>query len=144
MNPDDLLNQFDDAAIISAIGRAEAHTTSEIRVFISRKSPDDVVERATERFRKLGMHLTAERNAVLIYLAPKCQKFAIIGDERAHAACGQAVWDQAAVLIGERLRNGSFTRAITQTVEFIGKSLADHFPEDGAQRESFPDEVLRD
>jgi uncharacterized membrane protein len=144
MKPDDLLNQFDDAAIVSAIASVELHTTAEIRVFISRKSPPDAMERARSRFRKLGMHATADRNAVLIYLAPACQKFAIIADVRAHLACGQSAWDAAAAILGERLKDGRYTSAITEAIVSIGSALSEHFPEDGKPREQFPDEVLRD
>lgn len=67
-------------AIVRAIGEAEHATSGEIRVHIETSCKADVLDEAAWLFRKVGMHKTADRNGVLIYLALKDRKFAIIGD----------------------------------------------------------------
>lgn len=144
MKPDQLLTQFQDAAIIAAIAEAETLTTGEIRVFVSRKSPSDAMIQAQRRFRKLHMYRTLHRNAVLIYLAPHVQKFAIIGDEGIHRLCGQGVWDQVAKDMSRGFREGRFTESVVSAIHQIGTHLSVHFPETGEPRDELPNEVLRD
>ena len=144
MKPDQLLTQFKDDAIVAAIAAAETRTSGEIRVFVSRKSPSDAVARARRRFRLLGMHRTQDRNAVLLYLAPKVQKFAIIGDEGIHSLCGQSFWDQVAANLAAGFRQQRFTESVVSAVEEIATQLALHFPETGEPHNELPNDVLRD
>lgn len=143
MKTDELLEQFQDAAIVAAIVAAEARTTGEIRVFITRKAPDDAVARAERRFRKLGMHRTEQRNGVLLYLAPRVQKFAVVGDEGIHRQCGQDFWETVAAGLSSRLRTGRYTDAVVHAVTEIGEILARHFPGSRTDNE-LPDEIVRD
>ena len=70
-----------------------AKTSGEIRVFIAarRSSRRRVAGRANRNFQELGMDKTAERNAILIFVAPRAQKFAVVGDEGVHQRCGRGV-----------------------------------------------------
>jgi len=144
MKPAQLLQQFDDAAIVASIAAAESLTTGEIRVFVSRRSPGDAVARATRRFHLLHMHRTPDRNAVLVYLAPRVQKFAVIGDEGVHRLCGQELWDNVAALLGEHLKQQRYTAGVVAAIGEIGRALALHFPSSGPARNDLPNEVLRD
>ena len=76
------LRQLDEAAVIQAIQQA-SRTSGEIRVFVTTRhvDADAIIDRAASRFEKLGMSTTQDRNAVLLYLAPRSQQFAIIGDK---------------------------------------------------------------
>src|SRR5579872_1185106 len=82
--------------VVQAIADAEKKMQGEIRVFISRKEPEDPVAAAQETFFRLGMNRTTMRNGVLIYVAPRVRKFAIIGDEAVHAKCGDGFWKDVA------------------------------------------------
>ena len=64
-------------------------------MFISRHEPDDAIAAAQAQFAALGMDKTAERNGVLIYVAPRVRKFAIIGDAGVHTRCGDEFWQSA-------------------------------------------------
>ena len=48
---------------------------------------------AQAQFTALEMHKTSEKNGVLIYVAPRVQKFAVIGDKGVHERCGQEFWE---------------------------------------------------
>ena len=78
--------------IIAAIRAAEQKTSGQIRVSISPKHIDDPVAAAQIEFMRLGMNETRERNGVLIFVAPRSHKFAVIGDEAVHAKCGDEFW----------------------------------------------------
>lgn len=144
MKTDDLLHEFDNAAVADAIAAAERRTTGEIRVYVSRKKPDDAVVRATRRFNKLGMDKTRDRNAVLIYFAPEAQKFAVIGDVGIHRICGQEFWEEVAADISARLRQEKFQEAVVGAVKKVGDVLARHFPDDGSSKNELPDTVITD
>jgi len=79
-------------AIVRAIGEAEHATSGEIRVHIETSCKADVLDEAAWLFRKVGMHKTADRNGVLIYLALKDRKFAIIGDTGINSVVPLGFW----------------------------------------------------
>ncbi len=141
-----LLRQLDDARIMAAIEDAERKTSGEIRVFISHRllGSDDLMDRARRRFEKLRMARTRDRNAVLVYLNPREQKFAILGDIGIHEKCGDAFWNDAAAQMQSLLREGRFTDAVVETVRKAGELLANHFPPRSEGHNELPNKVTRD
>lgn len=143
MNSTDFLNQLDESAIVAAIKAAEKITSGEVRVFVSTNDVPNPLDRAAFRFKKLGMDNTRERNGVLLYFAPESQKFAVIGDVGIHAKCGQAFWEELAVDIKSHLRSSHFTDAVVQSVQKVGRLLAQHFPPRPDDQNELPDRVER-
>ncbi len=144
MKTRDFLSQLDEGQIEAAIAEAEARTSGEIRVWVSSKTVDDPVARATARFDKIGMRKTRERNAVLIYFAPASQKFAVIGDTAIHEICGQSFWEETAAEIHAQLVEQKFTDAVVGAVRKIGHLLANHFPPRGDDRDELSNTIVRD
>ncbi len=75
-----------------AIAEAEKRTSAEIRVYVSHRSRVDALAFAKRRFHKLKMDCTPMRNAVMIFMAPRTHKFAVVGDVAVHAKCGDDFW----------------------------------------------------
>lgn len=144
MKTKQLLHYLHDQEIVTAIAEAEAHTTGEIRVFISSKKPAHIEERARLRFHKLGMARTRDRNGVLIYLAPRIKQFAIIGDVAIHQKVGQGFWDGITSSLMRNFSRDRFNEGVLDVIHAIGHELAHHFPHNGEALERLPDEVLRD
>jgi uncharacterized membrane protein len=144
MKPAHFKDQLDDKRVVAAIAAAEARCSGEVRVFITRNHPTDVLGAAQSAFDRLGMRATAERNGVLIYVAPRIRQFAIIGDSGIHERCGQPFWDHVAAEMTAHLRAGRFTDAVVAGVEQAGKELARHFPHRPDDRNELPDTVVRD
>lgn len=144
MKTNEFLSLLDETRIVAEIAAAEKQTSGEIRVFISRKSPDDALARARERFEKLGMTRTRHRNAVLIYFAPLVQKFAVIGDSGIHEKCGDAFWQETVAEIGAHLRANHFTEAVQHAVRKVGALLAQHFPFEPGDINELPNDLLKD
>lgn len=138
------LQKLEDDRIVRAIEAAESNTSGQIRVYISRKNIADAFARAQERFAKLGMSRTRDRNAVLLYIAPRAQKFAVIGDIAVHEKCGDAFWQEVTAGMTRDLQAGDPTRAIVRAVEKIGLLLAGHFPPRPGQPDELPNTVERD
>jgi uncharacterized membrane protein len=111
-----------------AIVNAELNTSGEIRVHIENTCTGEVLDRALEVFRKLGMEKTASRNGVLIYLAVKNRKFAIIGDTAIHSAVTENFWDVVRNRMLNHFRENRFTEGLVEAITDTGLQLKKHFP----------------
>jgi uncharacterized membrane protein len=128
MHPKKLIQQLPPDTIVGAIRDAEQKTSGEIRVLISHKSVADPVADAQKEFVRLGMTNSPEKNGVLIFVAPRTHKFAVIGDEGVHAKCGDVFWQELAKAMTEYFRKSEFTEGIIHGVRKAGELLAEHFP----------------
>ena len=142
----DFLRQLDEAAVVQAIQQAESRTSGEIRVFVTTRfvDADGILGRAASRFEKLGMSSTRDRNAVLLYFAPRSQQFAIIGDKGVYEKFGAELWHEIASMMTEKLRAGRFTEAIVSAISMASDLLARHFPRRPDDRNELPNEIDRD
>lgn len=143
MKPADFERTIDQAQVVAAIAAAEARTSGEIRVVVSVREVADAVRTAQQEFVRLGMADTRERNAVLIFIAPRSQRLAVIGDEGVHRRCGESFWTEVVHAMEEHFRAGDFTRGLVQAVERTGTLLAAHFPRRGDDANELPDAVER-
>ena len=144
MKPQDFLQQLRHDDIVAAIRAAEQKTSGEIRVFISRKNVEDAVARAQARFEKLGMTKTRHRNGVLIYVAPRARKFAVIGDTAVHERCGDAFWSALAAEMASHFQKSEFTTGILHGIQKAGDLLAECFPPQPGDANELPDRVEHD
>lgn len=142
MKKSSFIAQLDHPVIEAAIARAEKLTSGEIRVFVAPGAAPDAVAAAQEAFAKLGMTDTKQRNAVLIYVAPVSQTFAIIGDEGVHAKCGDSFWHEVAAAMGGHFRAGKFTAGVAHGVERAGALLGAHFPRQPGDTNELADSVV--
>jgi uncharacterized membrane protein len=130
--------------IVAAIRAAEAKTSGEIRVFISRRSVADPVPVAQGHFLKMRMDQTRQRNAVLIFVAPRAHKFAVIGDAGVHTQCGDVFWEELTAEIAGHFRKSEFTSGIVHGIRKAGQLLARHFPPSPGDHNELSDEVAHD
>lgn len=144
MKASEFLNRLEHDAIVKEIGDAESKMCGEIRVFISRKEVDDAVTAAQRIFHHLGMEKTKERNGVLIFVAPRVRKFAVIGDAAVHEKCGDQFWKEVAHEMSLHFGRGEFTGGIIHGIRRAGKLLADHFPRHPGDKNQQPDEIAHD
>ena len=129
MRTKEFLSKLEHDQIVQAIRDAEAKTSGKIRVFIQRgELKDDPLIAAQRRFHKLGLHKNAQHSDVLIFVAPRAHKFAIVGDEAIHQKCGEQLWQRLVEKMGEHFRNEKFTHALIEAIHEIGDALAAHFP----------------
>lgn len=143
MHPNDFLKQLDDKKIVAAIAEAERGTSGEIRVYVSHRPRTDALAWARTRFRKLGMHKTKHRNAVLLYLVPRTRSFAIVGDTAVHEKCGDTFWENVSVQLSEDIRQMPMTDALVRAVQTVGELLAQHFPASRSDTNELPNRIER-
>ena len=137
------LDQLDHDQIVRAIKEAEAKTSGEIRIYVQRGELDgDAFDYAQRKFRQLGMEQTRERNAVLIFVAPRARKFAVIGDEGVHKKCGDEFWQDLVERMREHFQHNQFTQALVEAIESTGQLLVRHFPKSSDRGNELPDNVV--
>jgi uncharacterized membrane protein len=143
MRTRDFLSRLEHARIVSAIREAESKTSGEIRIYVQRgKFEGDPVMVAQKKFQRLGMYKTRERNAVLIFVAPRAHKFAVVGDQAIHEKCGEQFWQHVVDGMRVHFQNEKFSHALTEAISEVGKVLATHFPRTSANANELPDEIV--
>lgn len=140
------LDTLDHERIVKAIQDAEARSRGEVRVHVSRQAVEDAEMAAARQFEALGMTRTAERNGVLLFVAPVSQTFAVIGDAGIHARCGPDFWKDVAAAMETDFRAGRYTDGIVKGVARVGEALATHFPREEGRTDTneLSDEVTED
>jgi len=129
MHPKDFHGQIDQPRLVAALAEAERTTAGKIYVYVSHRPITDALAQARERFANLGLSRVHEHRAtVLIYLAPRTQKFAIVGDTAIHERCGEALWKQLAADLSSDLKAGDVTAALLNAVASLKAALEKHFP----------------
>lgn len=111
-----------------AIRQAELDTSGEIRVHVETSCPGDVMDRAALLFEKLNMHKTRLRNGVLIYLALRNRKFAIIGDLGINHVVPEDFWEDIKTEMLNHFRDNRFAEGLILATEMCGMQLKKHFP----------------
>jgi uncharacterized membrane protein len=143
MRTKEFLSKLEHDRIIRAIQEAETKTSGEIRVYIQRGNLNgDALAAAQKKFHKLGMHRTGERNGVLIFVAPRAHKFAVVGDKTIHEKCGEQFWLRVVEAMRAHFRNEKFSDALVEAIEEVGKVLAAHFPRKGIAGNELPDQIV--
>jgi uncharacterized membrane protein len=144
MKATDFLNRLEHDAIVKELAEVESKMRGEIRVFISRKEPQDAVVAAQKIFHHLGMEKSPERNSVLLFVAPRVRKFAIIGDKEVHARCGDGFWKEVAYEMSLYFGRGEFTEGILHGARRAGKLLAEHFPRHPGDKKPHAEDIGHD
>lgn len=137
----DLLTKTQQEQIIRSIQQAEEGTAGEIRVHVEDSSGKEPLQRAEEVFLKLGMQKTSDRTGVLIYIAAKDHRFAIIGDKGIHQKVGSDFWEAEKELLAEYFSKGSYAEGLARVIGLIGEQLRQFFPQKQADKNELPDEI---
>lgn len=140
----EFLSASEKEKVVNAIREAERRTSGEVRVFIeSRCRFVDPMDRAAEIFWSLQMDRTAERNAVLIYVAVKDHQMAILGDQGIHEKVGAAFWKEEIDKMRLHFQREHYMDALVLAIEDVGHALDDHFPYDNkGDKNELPDEIV--
>ena len=122
------LGEDDLAAVTRAIADAEARTSAEIRVHLDHHCAGEAMPRAVAVFERLGMHRTAARHGVLIYVSVGDHKLAVLGDQGIHERVGQAYWERLVEAVLAHFREERPRDGLLHAVAEVGVVLARHFP----------------
>ena len=79
---------------------------------------------------------------VLIYVAPRARKFAVIGDEGVHQKCGNEFWQGLVEKMHDHFVREEFTDALVEAIESTGQLLARYFPKSSDRGNELPDNIV--
>jgi uncharacterized membrane protein len=131
----------DEQRIIAAIGEIEQRSSGEVRVHLTNTSPADVLREARATFIRLEMHRTPERNGVLLFLAPKCKSFAIVGDEGIDRLVEKGFWEKVRDMAAAYFQRGAFGDGVLAALAEVGAALKKHFPAREKKINRMPDDI---
>ena len=135
------LSDDDLAAITRAVAEAEGHTSAEVRVHLDHSCDGDALQQAINVFERLGMHKTAARNGVLVYISVTDRKLAVIGDRGIHERVGEAYWRGLVAAVRERMRQQQSRDGLIHAIAEMGRELSRHFPRRPGDKNELSDDV---
>ncbi len=115
------------AAIACALARAEEGTTGRIGVRVIPDRDCHAFERAQREFIRAGLHRHHHGNAAMILVAPKAQRFAVIGDRALHDRVGDAFWRSVVDGSQPYFARGAVCDGIVYAVDRLGEAMHSHF-----------------
>lgn len=128
MEPKHFHEKLDKERLTAALAEAERETHGKVYVYVSHRPVEDALAAGQRRFEELGLrHAHPHRATVLIYLAPRTHKFAIIGDAAIHERCGDAFWAGLAEGLSRDLKSGDVTAALINTIGVLKRAFLKHF-----------------
>lgn len=130
--------------IVAAVREAEKQTSGEVRVFVENRCKYvDPLDRAVEIFYSLQMHETADRNAVLVYVAIKDHQLAIYGDMGVHEKVGEEYWKKELQKMVDEFNREHYAQGISEVVTDIGEALKKYFPYNQERdKNELPDDIV--
>ena len=140
-NARQILNNEEDLRVVEAIRQAELNTSGEIKVHIENHCRGNVEERSLVVFNRLKLNETKLRNGVLIYLAVKDRKFAILGDEGINNVVEDGFWNDVKDLMLSHFKEGHFAEGLEQGIQRCGEKLKTYFPYQSDDINEIPDEI---
>jgi len=114
--------------ILAAVREAEKNTSGEIRVHLEYHAREPVYGHAQKVFQRIGMTKTSERNGVLIFLATRNKKFAVLGDVGINEKVPEGFWNDVIEIMREHFKRDKFAEGISEAVLRIGEKLKACFP----------------
>lgn len=123
------LSEKEQVQVIEAIRQAELNTDGEIKIHLEPTCPNLLpLARAKEVFLQLNLQNTAQRSAVLIYIAYEDHQLAILGDSGIHQHLGDSFWQQEKDTLIGHFKAGDPAGGLLRVVHDVGQKLMAFFP----------------
>ena len=87
------------------------------------------------------MEKTELRNGVLIYLAIKHRKFAILGDKGINNVVPSGFWDTIQAEMLDSFRKNDFCTGLCNAIASVGENLKKYFPYKKDDVNELPDDI---
>lgn len=141
MGVKNFLSESQKQDIVNAIVTAENGTSAEVRVHLDSMCLGNPVTAAIKQFDQLGMHNTKDKNGVLIYVAYKSRKCAIVGDEGINAVVPANFWDECYATMTTHFKSDDFGGGIAAAILKVGEKLKEFFPYQSDDVNELSDEI---
>ena len=136
------LSKSDEQLIIDHIASAEQITSGEIRVHIENYcNIEQVLDRAAFVFHELDMQNTQKRNGILLYIAVKDRKTAIIGDVGINRFLADDFWDCALDDLLAAFQQSKYRNGLVEVIDKIANVLSKYFPVELSDINELPNDI---
>lgn len=103
---------------------------------------DRVHAQAMSQFLAKGLHVTAERTGVLIFVSLADHHAEVIADEAIFAKVSPECWGETIAALIERIRAGDPAEGFVRAIGIAGRLLAEHFPPRPHNPNELPDKLV--
>ena len=87
------------------------------------------------------MTKTDALNGVLIYLATRDRKFAVLGDVGINEKVPEGFWNDVVEILGTHFKRNEFAEGISAAAIKIGEKLKAYFPHQADDKNELPDGI---
>jgi len=115
-------------SVEAAIENAELNTSCEFKVHLEDYCNEDVFDRAAYVFSELGLHKTAARNAVLIFIVVQNRKVVILADGGITSVIDNTHIQEEVLALTKAFRDGNFIAGVEQSLVRMSAALSKSFP----------------
>jgi uncharacterized membrane protein len=136
-----LFSEVDKFSIQQAISNAERSTSGEIRVHIDSICLGNPMRKAIRVFKRLKMYETAEKNGVLIYIATKNHKLAILGDSGINDKVPLGFWEDEKKIMISYFKEGKYVDGLLEGIRLVGEQLKIYFPAQETDENELSNEI---
>jgi len=136
------LNQQDRDRLEAAIRAAEFETSGEIVVALKAHVKGDIYHTAKTFFDQHKLTRTADRNGVLLLLAYKDRRIALLGDEGINNRVPPDFWEGTVAKMTARFREQDYIGGLEVGIRDIGQQLKRFFPHREDDVNELPDDIM--
>ena len=129
---------------LGALGYATALLLHDFRrVFVDEDRARAVAEeQAFQEFHRYGLHHTAGRTGVLLFVSLLERRAIVLADEGIDARATSETWAHANQQVLDGIRRGSLCAGLQAGIQGVGEVLARHFPIGEGNRNEITDRVI--
>jgi len=124
------------------VATAASHRSIRHRLVPPSIAATAALKAAQAQFMAHGVHLTAERTGILIYVALANRRVEIVADDGINRKVAQSELDHLADNVVVAARSGALAQGLVTAVSNAGKLLSTHFPPTAANPNELPDRVV--
>lgn len=97
---------------------------------------------AMKQFLSKGLHVTAERTGVLLYVSLADHVAEVVADDGIYAKVSPEVWGDTILALIEGIKGGRPADGFVRAIEMAGAVLAEHFPPRPHNPNELPDKLI--
>ena len=118
-------------------------TSLRYRVVPSGLAADAAHQAALAQFMAHGVHLTAARTGVLIYVSMIPHRIEVIADTGVHAVINPQTWQTCVAQIAAGARAGRLSDGLVAAIRTVGDVLAEHCPRKAEDHDELPNRIVQ-
>ncbi len=97
---------------------------------------------AMKQFLSRGLHVTAERTGVLLYVSLADHVAEVVADEGIYRKVSPELWGDTILALIEGIKTGRAADGFVRAIEIAGAVLAEHFPPRAHNPNELPDKLI--